>query len=55
MFRNTIDLWSGQRRCILALTDEDIHLMVQLFESRQRNPIDVLKRNYVEFRRTCPS
>lgn len=55
MFRNTIDLWSGQRRCILTLTDEDIDLMVQLFESRQRNPIDVLKRNYVEFRRTCPS
>ena len=55
MFRNTVDLWSGQRRCIISLTDDDIQLMVQLFESKQRNPIDVVKRNYIEFRRACPS
>lgn len=28
MFRNTVDLWAGQRRCIIALTDEDLSLMV---------------------------
>ena len=55
MRRNTINLWSGQRRCILPLTDEDLELMVELFESRQRPPIDVLKRAYIQFRRECPS
>jgi hypothetical protein len=54
MFTNTIDLWSGQRRCIIALTDEDVLLMVTLFESKQRSPLDVLKKKYVEFRRACP-
>jgi hypothetical protein len=55
MFGNTIDLWSGQRRCIITLTDEDISLMVNVFESRQRSPLDVLKKKYIEFRRACPS
>lgn len=55
MFSNTVDLWSGQRRCIITLTDEDISLMVNVFESKQRAPIDVLKKKYVEFRRACPS
>ena len=55
MFGNIIDLWSGQRRCIITLTDEDISLMVNIFESKQRSPIDVLKKKYVEFRRACPS
>lgn len=55
MFRNTVDLWSGQRRCIILLTDADLKQMVELFESKQRNPIDVLNRNCVEFRRACPS
>jgi hypothetical protein len=55
MFRNTVELWSGQRRCILALTDADLELMVEVFESRQRQPIEVLKRAYVDFRRACPS
>jgi hypothetical protein len=54
MFRNTVDLWSGQRRCILTLTDDDLELMVNVFESKQRSPIDVLKKKYVEFRRKCP-
>ena len=35
--------------------DEDISLMVTLLEGRQRPPIDVLKKKYVEFRRACPS
>jgi hypothetical protein len=55
MFRNTIELWSGQRRCIIALTDADLEMMVEVFDSKQRAPIDVLKRKYVEFRRACPS
>lgn len=55
MFRNTIDLWSGQRRCIITLTDEDLELMVEVYESKQRLPIEVLKRSYIQFRRACPS
>ena len=55
MFRNTIDLWSGQRRCIITITDEDLSLMVNVFETKLRSPIDILKMKYVEFRRACPS
>jgi len=55
MFQNTIDLWSSQRKCIVALTDADLQLMVEVFESKQRKPIEVLKKNYVDFRRSCPS
>jgi hypothetical protein len=55
MFKNTIDLWSGQRRCIISLTDDDLSLMVEIFNSKQRSPIDVLKKKYVEFRRACPT
>ena len=54
VYKNTIDLWSGQRRCILILTDSDIKLMGQLYESKQRLPIEVLKKKYVEFSRDCP-
>jgi len=52
--KNTIDLWSGQRRCIVTITDADLEQMVELFESHQRLPLDVLKKKYVEFRRRCP-
>lgn len=55
MTRNLVDLWSGQRRCIITLTDDDLALMVNVFESRQRSPIEVLKKKYVEFRRSCPA
>lgn len=55
MFGNTIDLWSSQRKCIISITDEDLRLMVDVYESKQRNPIDVLKKKYIEFRRSCPS
>jgi hypothetical protein len=54
MFKNTIDLWSGQRRCIIVLTDEDIKLMVSIYESKQRLPIEVVNKKYVEFTRACP-
>jgi len=40
---------------MLTLTDEDLTQMVEVFESRQRSPIDILKKKYVEFRRLCPS
>lgn len=53
--KNLIDLWSSQRRVILVLTDADLELMVTLFESKQRLPIEVLKRAYIEFMRSCPS
>lgn len=55
MFSNTIDLWSSQRKCIIALTDEDLRLMVDVYESKQRTPIEVLKKKYIEFRRSCPT
>jgi PD-(D/E)XK nuclease superfamily len=54
VYRNTIDLWSGQRRCVLAITDTDMDLMVTVFETKQRLPIEVLKRTYIEFSRACP-
>ena len=54
VYKNTIDLWSGQRRCILVLTDEDIALIGKLYESKQRQTIEVLKKRYVEFSRDCP-
>lgn len=53
--KNLIDLWSGQRKCIVCLSDNDIRTMVTIFESKQRNPIEVLKRAYIEFTRKCPS
>lgn len=55
VIKNTIDLWSGQRRCILILDDNDLRMMTQVFESKQRNPIEVLKKKYIEFTRMCPS
>lgn len=55
MFKNTIDLWAGQRKCIITLTDEDLNLMVSVFESKQRHPIEIIKKKYIEFTRACPS
>ncbi|EKN3846939.1 hypothetical protein ACSILG_000915 [Yersinia enterocolitica] len=55
MFKNTVDLWSSQRKCIIAITDDDLKLMVEVYESKQRAPIEVLKKKYIEFRRSCPS
>jgi hypothetical protein len=55
MYENTVNLWSSQRKCIIAITDEDLKLMVEVYESKQRSPIEVLKKKYIEFRRSCPS
>lgn len=52
--KRVVDLWSGQRKAIVTLTDADVEQMVELFESRQRDPLDVLKKKYVQFRRACP-
>jgi len=52
--KSVIDLWSGQRKSIVTLTDMDLDQMVELYESKQRHPIDVLKKKYIEFRRSCP-
>lgn len=55
VFKNTIDLWAGQRKCILILDDEDLKLMCQVYENKQRKPIDVINKKYAEFLRACPS
>jgi len=55
VIKNLIDLWSGQRKCILVLTDEDLKLMCQVFASKNRTPIEILKRKFVEFNRLLPS
>lgn len=55
IYKNTIDLWAGQRKCILILTDEDLKLMCTIFQGKQRLPIDVLKMKYIEFTRNLPS
>jgi len=54
MNKHTIDLWSGSRKCIITLTDEDLDLMVRVFESKQRLPIEVLKRSFIDFTRQLP-
>ena len=55
VYKNIINLWAGQRKCIITLTDEDLKLMVGVYESKQRDPIEVLKMKYVEFMRDCPT
>lgn len=36
----TVNLWSGQRKAIIVLTDADIEQMVEVFDSKQRHPIN---------------
>ena len=55
MIQNTIDLWSGQRRCILIMDDSDLELMRSCNENGQRMPIEVIKKKYIEFTRMCPN
>lgn len=55
MIQNTIDLWSGQRRCILIMDDSDLELMRSCNENEQRKPIEVIKKKYIEFTRMCPN
>jgi len=55
VLKNTVDLWSGQRKCIIILTDEDLKLMCTVYESKNRTPIEVIKKKYIEFTRLSPS
>lgn len=55
IFKNTIDLWAGQRKCIIVLTDTDLEMMTEIFDTKQRKPLEVLNKKYVEFTRACPS
>jgi len=55
VFHNTIDLWSGQRKCIIILDDTDLESMCQVYEDKQRKPIDVINKKYREFIRACPA
>ncbi len=54
IMKNLVDLWSGQRKCILVLTDQDLEIMVNVFESKQRLPIEILNKLYAEFMREPP-
>ena len=53
--KQLIDLWSGQRKCILVLDDNDLQTMVDIFENRQRLPYEVIRKKYSEFMQSCPS
>lgn len=53
-FKRSVDLWSGQRKAIICLTDQDVEQMVEVFASKQRSPIEVINKKYVEYRRACP-
>lgn len=55
ILQNTIDLWSGQRRCILIMDDTDLELMRSCNDNKQRSPIEVIKKKYIEFTRKCPN
>jgi hypothetical protein len=55
VIKNIIDLWSGQRKCILVLTDSDLKLMCQVYESKNRTPIEVINMKFVEFKNRLPN
>ena len=44
----------GPAKAIVTVTDADIGQMVELFESKQRDPLDVIVKKYSEFRSKCP-
>ena len=53
--RNLTDLWAGQRKCILVANDSDLALMREVYESKNRYPIEVVQKLYIEFSRALPS
>ncbi len=53
--KQTIDLWSAHRKVIIVLSDADIDMMVELFKSHQRLPLDVINKKFYEFRQKCPA
>ena len=55
VFKNTVDLWSAHRKCIIFLTDDDLKLMCNVYESKNRTPIEVINKKYIEFKGKLPS
>ncbi|OQP44297.1 hypothetical protein A4D02_35425 [Niastella koreensis] len=55
VIKNTIDLWSAHRKCIIIMDDTDLQLMTEVFDSKQRLPIEIVKGKFVEFTRLLPS
>ena len=53
--KNIIDLWSGQRVCIIVLTDDDLKEMVGMYDDKQRFPYEYLKKKYIDQHRLYPS
>ena len=53
--KHLIDIWSGQRKCIIVLDDTDLQMMTDIFENKQRLPYEVIKKKYCEFMRKCPT
>ena len=51
ILQNTIDLWSSRRYCILIMDDSDLTLMESVNSNKQRLPIEVIKKKYIEFTR----
>ena len=55
ILQNTINLWSSRRYCILIMDDSDLTLMESVNSNKQRLPIEVIKKKYIEFTRLCPN
>lgn len=53
--KHLIDIWSGQRKCIIVLDDIDLQMMTDIFENKQRFPYEVITKKYSEFMRKCPT
>lgn len=53
--KHLIDIWSGQRKCIIVLDDTDLQMMTDIFENKQRLPYEVITKKYSEFMRKCPT
>ena len=53
--KHLIDIWSGQRKCIIVLDDTDLQTMTAIFENKQRLPYEVITKKYSEFMRKCPT
>lgn len=54
VIKHIVDIWSGQRKCILWITDEDMRTMVDVYHSKQRKPIEVIERAFLRLMRKCP-
>lgn len=53
VLKNTVDLHSSKRCIVLCIDDSDIELMLNLWES-DRNPVEAIKKKFVEFTRLLP-